>query len=154
MALLRVVSSVIEATEYYTNSGCGGILARMKYIGIDYGKKRIGVSLSDDEGALAFPHMVLENKRETIEKIKEICVENSISAVVVGESRDFKGKPNPIMKDSVIFAEKLKKETHLPIFFEPEFLTSLEASHIQGESHLTDASAASLILKSFLDKKR
>ncbi|MCK5059937.1 MAG: Holliday junction resolvase RuvX [Candidatus Pacebacteria bacterium] len=126
----------------------------MKYIGIDYGKKRIGIALSDDEGILAFPHIVLENKEGVIERIKEICVKNNISAIVIGESRNFKGKPNSIMEDSVTFAKKLKEETLLPIFFEPEFLTSREAMHIQGESHLIDASAASLILRSFLDKKR
>jgi putative holliday junction resolvase len=126
----------------------------MKYMGIDYGSKRIGVALSDDEGKFSFPYSVLENDKNTAQSIKEICQKEYVSSVVIGESRNFKGRPNPILQDSVDFAEKLKKEIKLPIFFEPEFLTSREAAHIQGESSFIDASAAALILKSFISKNR
>jgi putative holliday junction resolvase len=125
----------------------------MKYMGIDYGRKRVGVAISDDDGNMSFPYSVLENNTTIIEHIKKICVDKNVSAVVIGESRDFKGKPNTIMQESVDFSEKLKKQTGISIFFEPEFLTSREASHIQGETDLIDSSAAALILQSFINKK-
>ncbi len=124
-----------------------------KYLGIDYGSKNVGLSVSDDEGLMAFPLEVLPNDPALAEKIKKICAERKIEAVVVGESLDYSGKENPVMKKIRPFAEKLKAETGLPIFFEPEFLTSREAGHIQGENGKADASAAALILKSYLDKK-
>ena len=130
----------------------GVILAGMKYMGIDYGEKRVGIAISDDEGRLSFPHSVLENNSEIIGLLEKMCKDGHITGIVIGESRDFKGKPNTILKDSVVFAEKLKQKIKLPIFFEPEFLTSKQASHIQGDSML-DASAASIILESFLNKK-
>ncbi len=125
-----------------------------KYLGIDYGSKRVGLSLSDEGGLMAFPFETLPNDASLPEKIKKICAEEKIGGVVVGESLDYKGGENPIMKKIKPFAEKLALETGLPVYFEPEFLTSREAGHIQGENGKIDASAAALILKSFLDKKR
>ena len=45
-----------------------------------------------------------------------------------------------------------KNETKLEIFFEPEFMTSAQAEQIQGKNDMHDASAATIILQSYLDK--
>ena len=41
----------------------------------------------------------------------------------------------------------------IPIYTHPEFMTSLEAERLQGKNDMHDASAAALILKSYLDVK-
>lgn len=124
----------------------------MKYIGIDYGTKRIGVALSDDGGMLAFPYRVIDNTQEVFNELKSIIKEHDVSGIVVGESLDYSGKPNPVMEDIGRFASILEEKTGIAVRYEPEFLTSAQARHIQGDSHTLDASAAAIILQSFLDK--
>lgn len=126
----------------------------MRYIGIDYGKKRVGIAVSDENGEFGLPHSVLQNDRKILEKITEICEEKKVGEVVIGESRDFSGAENPVMGDIRKFAAELEKTVKLPIHFEPEFLTSAEAKRIIGENDMLDASAAALILKSYIDKIR
>lgn len=142
----------------------------MKYIGIDYGEKNVGIAVSDDEGKLAFAKTVLKNDKNLLENVAKICRDEKIFAIVLGESLDFDGKPNPIMKDILIFKKKLvktflqSKNAHPnisreekcfrgKIYLEPEFLTSAEAEHLQDKTNKLDASAAALILKSYLDKQ-
>ncbi len=125
---------------------------QMRYIGIDYGTKKIGVALSDESGALAFPKTILPNGPNLFSVIKKICAEEGVEAAVVGESLDKTGKPNPIMKEINKFREKFSKEINLPIYSEPEIWTSVEAGRYQEKKN--DASAAALILQRFLEKKK
>jgi len=125
----------------------------MKYLGIDYGEKNVGIAVSDDSGKLAFAKTVLKNDKYLLENILKICNEEKIEAVVLGESFDFSGQPNLIMKDILIFKNKLEKISGLQVYLEPEFLTSAEAERIQGKNDKIDASAAALILKSYLEKQ-
>ena len=126
----------------------------MRFLGIDYGTKRVGTALSDEDGQLAFPKSVLSNTDSLVDEIKKICAEENISGVVIGESRDLDGTPNPLMKDIEIFMEELKKEINIPLYLEPEFLTSHQAQKIQGKNKMLDASAAAIILQSYLDRKQ
>ena len=124
----------------------------MKYLGIDFGAKRVGVAISDEGGKVAFPKLVLLNDNQLILRIKELCHSESVSKIVVGESRNFAGKPNPIMSSINVLVEKLKTEVGLEVILEPEFMTSEQARRLQGENDKLDASAAALILQSYLDK--
>lgn len=126
----------------------------MKLMGIDYGSKRVGIALSDDGGEMAFPKEVLLNDKNFFENIKKIVLENNVEIIILGESLDFQNKPNAIMKEVNPFKEKMEEEFKLPVFFEPEFMTSQEAVHIQGEKKSIDASAAALILQSYIDKNK
>lgn len=126
----------------------------MKFLGIDYGTKRVGIAISSGNNTIAFPKSVLPNTKNLIGEIKTIYENEDIAGIVVGESHNFKGEPNPLMKDIEIFIEKIKKEIDTPIYLEPEFLTSHQAQQIQGKNKMLDASAAAIILQSFLDKKR
>jgi len=129
-----------------------------KILGIDYGKKRIGVALSDEGGEFAFPFSVIDNGKSAVAKIKEICVSEGVKKIVVGESLDSEGRENPIMKEARFFAEELSGGTGTEIFFEKEFMTSVEAHRFafkeqekKGRQEV-DASAAALILQRYLDK--
>lgn len=125
----------------------------MRYLGIDFGKKRVGVSFSDEDGKIAFPLLVLENSEKIIEEIKKIILDKKIDKVVVGESKDFNMNENPIMEDIKMFSEKLL-QNKISVVFHPEFLTSQEAIQIQGKNDMLDASAATIILQSYLDKQK
>lgn len=121
-------------------------------MGIDYGSKRVGIALSDESGSIAMPHAVFPNDRTLFREVKSVCDSRKIQAIVMGESKDFKGIDNPIMKQVYAFKAELERDLDLPVHLEPEFMTSAEAVHLQGENAMSDASAAALILKSYLEK--
>jgi putative holliday junction resolvase len=125
----------------------------MTYIGIDYGSKRVGIAVSDQDGNMAFPHTVLKNDEKLLNSIIKIAEEKNSKAIVVGESKDYHGDDNEIMGEVNEFKKALEGKG-FEVFLEPEFLTSLQASHIQGENEMIDASAAAIILQSFLDKRK
>jgi putative Holliday junction resolvase len=120
--------------------------------GIDFGSKRVGIALSDETRQFALPKGVLKNDSELFNNFRSFCKENNVVLVVMGESRDYKGKDNKIMEEARLFAEKVKKELVLDVAFVPEFLTSAEAERIQGKIDTLDASAAAIILKSYIDQ--
>ncbi len=71
--------------------------------------------------------------------------------VVMGESRDYQGQINDIMWKIQGFKKQLET-IGFKVVFEPEFMTSVQASQITGENKMLDASAAAIILQSHLDK--
>ena len=125
-------------------------------IGIDFGKKRIGIALSDAEKMIAFPHSIIENDPEVTKQILELCKQNDVDLVVVGESKDFKGVDNAIMHDIRRFVDKftqlLPHGSKLIPIYEPETLSSHQVSKIQGDSENVDSGAASIILQSYLNR--
>jgi len=141
----------------------------MKYLGIDFGSKRVGTAVSDENGEMAFPYSVLQNtgNGKLLEEIQKIIEKEKIEAVVIGESKNFAGEPNEIMKGIEKFKKELETKTGFEVFLEPEFLTSAQAEHIQRrrpgsasrpwrrepKNEMHDASAAAIILQSFLDRK-
>jgi putative Holliday junction resolvase len=136
----------------------------MKYLGIDYGTKRIGIAVSDEAGQIAFPKFVWVNDKKVLTSIKSLVSEESIGAIVFGDSVDANGKENALNAGVKDFAEQVKKETHLPIFFEKEFWSSYEAHGRQGKESKNarmqsvaktegvDAKAAAVILQRYLDR--
>jgi putative Holliday junction resolvase len=126
----------------------------MRYLGIDYGAKNVGIAVSDEQGDFSYPFAVLQNSETLISDISDICKENRVGEVVVGDSKNFKQQENDIMKDIVPFVKKLGEAISLPVHLHPEFLTSMEAERLQGHNNMHDASAAALILKSYLDTIR
>ena len=124
----------------------------MKYLGIDYGTKRVGIATSDDGGLMAFPLRVLLNSRSLPAHITKICKDEKVGTIVVGESLNFENKHNKIMQEINEFAEDLKNVSGLPVVFMNEVLSSREAMHMQGDNDQNDSSAAAIVLQSYLDK--
>lgn len=129
----------------------------MKILGLDYGTKRIGVALSDENQKMAFPHSVIENKPNFIDIIKRLKEENDFKEVVVGEPEE-----GDLKKEILNFVEKLKKEG-FTVFLQKEFMTSLHTDMFtktkpiarktaQKREVKKDESAAALILQRWLDK--
>ena len=119
----------------------------MKILGIDYGRKKIGLAVS--EGVLTEPWKVLRvnNLNDSIQKIeKEIEIEKP-DRVVVGVSEGEMGE------ESKKFAEKIRAETF------DETLSTHSAQELSREAkisrnnrkNLEDAYAASVMLQNFLD---
>ena len=143
----------------------------MRYLGIDYGSKRVGLSLSDEEGKIAFPYKIILNNMELVDSIHNICGKEEISAIVLGESHDLSGIPNKIMGSIEEFKRNLEGELDLPIYFEKEFMTTIHARGLSAqagrmgkeinnakktkkdEQKEADASASALILQRYLDRK-
>jgi len=126
----------------------------MKYLGIDYGEKRVGIAISDVEGKIAFPKIVLENNNELVQKVIDLCEKSEIGTIVVGESKDYKGKDNKINPKIISFKRELSLAIKLPIFLEPEFMSSMQVEKTFGKTDMLDASAASIILQTFMDKQK
>lgn len=137
----------------------------MRYLGIDYGSKRVGLSLSDEEGRLAFPYKIVANNLDLSDTIHNICGGEEVSAIVIGQSYDQYGKPNKIMGSIEDLKKTLEIELDMPVYYEKEFMTTVEARGREGKEinnakkigkikqAAADASAAALILQRFLDKK-
>ncbi len=125
----------------------------MKVIGIDYGSKRVGVAVSDEAGEFALPSAVLENSAALLAEIEKIALFNKAQEIVMGESRQYDMTPNKILPEILAFKDQLESRK-LTVHLEPEFMTSVAAARFQGKNDKLDASAAALILQSFLDKRR
>jgi putative Holliday junction resolvase len=137
----------------------------MRFLGVDYGEKRVGLAISDENGTLAFPNGILANDLNLYKKIGDILKTENIGEIVVGESMDLKGKPNALVKEIEVFIEELKNRFEIPVLKQKEFLTSVEARGREGKeknnarknkkeiSKKIDDSAAALILQRYLDKR-
>lgn len=123
-------------------------------LGIDFGTKRVGVALSDTSEVLAFPKVTLPNTKNLIAELAEICKKEGVRIVVLGHSLDSQRNDNPVMEKIHPFKAELETMLGIPVIFEQESWSSMEATRFQGENVNIDASAASIILQRFLDKQR
>ena len=120
----------------------------MKHLGIDVGSERVGVAVSDDSGAVAFPLKELERKT-CVSRLSDLIKEKKITTVVFGESVNLDGTDNPIMKEVREIADALQKQ--VKIVFEPEQFSTQAAGRLGKGS---DVEAATIILQSYLDRRR
>ena len=144
-------------------------MTKGRFLGIDYGTKRIGIAISDENGRLAFPKEIILNDQNTFKKIGDILKKEEVSEIVIGESVDFSGKLNALSGRIEVFILEMKEKFKLPVHKQREFLTSVEARRAgsskkdfnpsqvhsklkQIKSGRVDASAAALILQRYLDK--
>lgn len=126
----------------------------MRYCGIDYGSKRIGIAISDPAGRIAFPKKVIFNRGNPRmrEQLKSLLEEEDISRVIVGLPLNLDGSESEESKKVRAFAEDLKKSAPLPVEFENEMLTTHMVERAGIKKEHTDEAAAALILQSYLDK--
>ncbi len=117
---------------------------------LDYGEKRVGVASTDESGTYALPRAVWSNTHDLLQKIVTFYQEGEMDRVVLGESKNLDGASNPIMGNVLKLKEELEAKG-ITVALHPEVFTTIEARQIQGNTDLTDASAAALILKSYLD---
>ena len=135
----------------------------MRYLGIDYGSKRVGLALSDAAGTMGFPHAVVQNSPRLTDELCALIAKENIGAVVIGESRTLSGGENLAAKGARALGALLATRTGIPGFYESEVLTSVEARRLPGKREKTraaeprarvDAQAAARILTSYLSRAR
>src|SRR4051812_19893179 len=128
----------------------------MRYLGIDYGTKKVGLAFSDEEGTMGFPFDIVPNDAKLSDALALLVESQHIDAVVIGESHDFAGNPNPIANAARALGEELAERTGVPVHYEPEMLTTQEARRdfdgLRTNKGNVDASAAALILTSYLSR--
>jgi putative holliday junction resolvase len=136
----------------------------MRFLGIDYGEKRIGLALSDEGGKIAFPKEIIENNLDTVDKIGKILKEKNVGQIVIGDSVNAQGEANIISNAITSFSEEIGKKFQLPVHKEKEFFSSFEAHGRMGKevnsarqdkfakTEDVDAKAAAVILQRYLDR--
>lgn len=133
----------------------------MRYLGIDYGTKKVGLALSDEQGVMGFPHAIVPTTPKLIDELCILIAKENVGGVVIGESRTLAGGKNPIASEAKSLGEELHARAGVPVFYESEVYTSAEARrapHKEGKTRApkqhkaVDASAAALILTSYLSR--
>lgn len=144
----------------------------MKHLGIDYGTKRIGLAISDQNGTIAFPKSVIQNSQDIIQDILDIIEYENIDRVIVGKSLDPWGSENLVQREIEFFIKKLSYdiEDGIQIIQQDERGSSIAAaSHLYTKGNIAnekwtgksnakkrehnDANAAAVILQRYLDRK-
>lgn len=129
------------------------MLQFMKRLGIDFGTKKIGIALSDDAGRMAFPHAVVPNDDQFLPYLEALVEDRGIAEVVIGHSLDRDGTPNAVHALVEELIGDIALRIGIPVHLEVEQYTTQAALREQGRHALTDASAAALILDSYLKKQ-
>lgn len=139
-----------------------------RFLGIDYGSKKIGLAYSDEAGTFAFPLHVIKSNDKALAEIGRVAAEHKIGIVILGLPLDLAGAPNKIMEEVGYFKQNLETKLGLKVHFEKEFMTSSAALHmsqymkgvrpdtarkVKRAEEIVDASAAALILQRYLDKQ-
>lgn len=124
----------------------------MKYLGIDYGEKRIGIAVSDEGGVIAFPHATIKNTTAILSEIKKICAAEKPAAIVIGMPMLI-GEVSPLMRAIQRFGDALARFTQISVAYENEIFTTKMAAHGGAKKDTIDQSSAALILQSYLDRQ-
>ena len=134
---------------------------RMRYLGIDFGEKRIGVAVSDEHASFALPVGTVERRsdHQAIGELAEMARERDIGGLVVGRPTRSDGRAGDLEPRIEKFAERLARACGLPLHFADEALTSVEArrqsQHTAGRrGDPVDSLAARLLLQGWLDQER
>jgi putative Holliday junction resolvase len=123
-------------------------------LGIDFGTKKVGLALSDESGTMAFPHDVLTNDARLVATVVSLLQAENIGEIVLGHSLDTTGQENAVHQHALNFMTELTLQTPIPVHLEPEQFSTQQAIKLQGKNTQTDASAAAIILQSYLDKQK
>ncbi|KKS44170.1 hypothetical protein A2567_02700 [Candidatus Azambacteria bacterium RIFOXYD1_FULL_42_11] len=123
----------------------------MKILAIDYGKKWIGLAISDDNNRLAFPYKTLENNEKLFSELNGVIKKEEIYKIVIGLPLNKQMKPTPQTTETENWAEKLARQINVPLEFYNEIFTTKEAEKSGAKNQ--HAVAAAILLQSYLDKK-
>ncbi len=147
----------------------GGLVYALcvRVLGIDYGRRRIGLALSDATGLLARPWKTIAcaggAARVAASLAAEIGIlaseDDGLSAVAIGYPRRLSGEPNGQTAAVEAIVTELRSLVDLPVVLQDERLTSREAESLLAQREkdwrkrkpLLDAASAAVILQDYLD---
>ena len=134
---------------------------KSRLLGIDPGKKRIGLAISDEDKLVSTPLKTIlkKNNFDFIKEIKEIIEENNIKGIIVGNPLNMDGSKGSSSQSSNDFAKNLSNNISIPVAMWDERLSSEGAFKLSGNIGVNtskkieklDQNAASFILQGVLD---
>jgi len=123
----------------------------MRFLGIDHGDKKIGLALGENEANFALPYKIIKTK-VFFQEIKEIIKEEDIEEIVLGLPKNLNNEETQQTQKVYDFLNELRKIINLPIHLEDERMTSRQAKNLMIDKKDEDASAAAIILESYLKR--
>lgn len=117
-----------------------------RILALDYGKRRMGVAITDPDQTVAFPRDVL--KGGDLVSLKKLVQEEQIELILVGLPVALSGEKTAQTRETEGFIEKLST-LGVPIQTMDERWTTVQADRTGGD----DAVVAQILLKTYLDKK-
>ena len=135
-----------------------------RIIGIDYGRKRVGVAVSDPLGIFASALETVQYAK-IIEYLKKYAETETVVRFVVGYPMNTNGQPAEAAKDVDVFLKQLAKAfPDIPVTLEDERFTSVLAHRamIDGgmkkqdrmKKESVDKISAAIILQSYMDRRK
>jgi putative Holliday junction resolvase len=133
-------------------------------LGLDVGRKRIGVAGCDGTGLIAFGITTIHRKTFTddVAQLRHLVQDRQIDTLIVGLPYSMDGSIGTQARQVQKFAKAIAAELQLPVIYVDERLTSFQAEQmLQAEGiapsrqkHLIDRKAAAIILQQWLDDRR
>ncbi|HHX77876.1 MAG TPA: Holliday junction resolvase RuvX [Firmicutes bacterium] len=134
----------------------------MRIMSLDYGDKRIGVAVSDEQGSIAGPLTVIqrESMKKDLQRINELVETYGVARLVVGLPLNMDGSRGETAAKVEKFVNRLKGRVKVPVVYWDERLTSKIAANTLREANARktretgtlDKMAAVIILQSYLDQ--
>lgn len=135
---------------------------KLRVLGIDFGKRFVGVAISDPLFLTAQGVCTIERKRpdklrKTLSDINLICEEKEVERIVVGFPKNMDGSENERCEFTKEFAKLLFNRTGIPIYFWDERLTTVSSDKeldflgIKEKKDFSDEMAAIMILQGYMD---
>jgi putative pre-16S rRNA nuclease len=139
-----------------SQGGPGRILA------VDYGRKKIGLALSDDLRLTAQPLTTLmrTNREKDLARLRDVCRKNSVRLIIVGHPLHITGEAGEMADEASRFATRLNKNLGIPVELMDERLTTWEARETMGENRPArtqrpvDEVAAAILLREYLGREQ
>jgi len=135
-----------------------------RILAIDYGRKRIGLALSDELQLTAQPLLVMRraNRRDDLRRLRDICRKEGVARILVGHPLHITGEAGEMAEEAARFAARLRKELGIAVDLVDERLTSWEAGQIMAEVRSgrqrkdlsLDDVAAAIFLREYLERNR
>lgn len=137
----------------------------MRSLGLDLGKKNLGIAVSDSDGEIAVPHSVLVlsgNQKADLELVKDIVLEQGADVVVVGFPLNLKGQVGKAAESAQKFVASLQEKITADVVLHDERFSTTEANKLLQKAGVSskksrskvDMLAAAIILQSWLDKNK
>jgi putative Holliday junction resolvase len=130
-------------------------------LGVDFGKVRIGLAISDELRWLAHPLETVTAASDAVKRIARIVRERRIDTVVVGIPKKMSGEIGKSASEALAFVKKLRAALACEIVTWDERLTTTAAQRalrqagkkVRATRQVVDQVAAQMILQSYLDRQ-
>ena len=134
---------------------------KTRLLGVDPGKNRVGLAISDEDKLVSTPlkTIIKKNSSNFIKEIKEIINENSVKGIIVGNPLNMDGSKGPSFQSANDFAKHLSNNVSIPITMWDERLSSEGAFNLSSDLDVNtskkveklDQNAAAFILQGAID---